>query len=90
MKMYLWSYPYNSIIIWMPLLAFIIAIFCIIFEILKIQNCIYYNFYLCKDTVIMCIGNCRHVPGNKVPLVKKVIHDSELFQIVSLYYISNN
>ena len=38
----------------------------------------------------MCIGNRRRVPGNKVPLVKKVIHDSELFQIVSLYYTSNN
>ena len=39
---------------------------------------IYYDFYLCKDTVIMCGGNCRHVPGNKVPLVKKVIHASDI------------
>ena len=26
----------------------------------------------------MCNGNCRHVPGNKVPLVKKFIHDSDI------------
>ena len=26
----------------------------------------------------MCSGNCRHVPGNKVPLVKKVIHASDI------------